>query len=136
MHDAAPRVRVATVPPAPHPNALMAACGACASACELASAHVETNAACLAALRDCADLCAMLMRWIGRESPRCPLLYAACASACEACAAECDRLAADDERCRLCAIECRRCANECVRLLPGARSKAQRPRNRESHPGG
>jgi hypothetical protein len=128
----APRARTTTVPPAPHPNALLAASVACASACELASAHVEANAACVAVLRDCADLCALLAHYIARESPRCPLLYGPCLAACEACATECDRLAYDDERCRLAAIECRRCASECLKLGPTIRpltksERASRP---------
>ena len=94
----------------------------CVSACEEAVRACEYVAtiACrstgadqlLRACHDCADLCALTMRFIMRHAPLTPELSEVCAKACDACATECSRFEGDAFQ--VCADTCRYCSEACA----------------------
>ena len=75
-------------------------------------------AECIAACRDCADICLLDAQLMARASPTHFAVCATCADACERCATECERQAKahEGETARLlqaCAKACRECATSC-----------------------
>ena len=102
--------------------ACLATCNACADAC-LAEAHVDKLRRCIRLNLDCADLCAVTARLMGRatepDSSSRRALLDVCGRACSACEAECRKHASMHEHCRVCADACAQCARECQALLGG-----------------
>jgi hypothetical protein len=92
-------------------------CLQCHSTCEAAVMHcLETGgshveAAHVALLLDCADICRTSAHFMMHDSPHHTRLCEVCAEVCEACADDCERLS--DEVMRNCAEACRRCAASC-----------------------
>src|SRR5437588_11247178 len=73
------------------------ACEHCASEC-LHEQDVKTMARCVELDRDCADICALAMRFMSRGSEFAARLCVLCAEICEACAQECAKH--DNEHCK------------------------------------
>jgi hypothetical protein len=118
----------------------VAACTACADACERTAAaslreatvvnamarRVEmdnvvawsTQAARIAGVvKDCAQLCRLAAAFVARDSGMSRRVAALCATVCERCIEECARH--DVEHFRQCALACRRAADAC-RAFAGA----------------
>lgn len=101
----------------PKTNALLqqlmkciAACEHCADAC-LDEEDPRSMAECIRLDRDCADICALTARFLGRDSERTPQLLQLCSAICDACHAECARH--NNEHCRACAEVCAACRDAC-----------------------
>ena len=98
------------------------ACQSCEQVCLTTAAHClekggrHAEAKHIAALLDCAQLCASSAALMARHSELSAKHCALCAEACERCAKSCDALAADDPQMKACAEECRRCADSCRRM--------------------
>ncbi|MDJ0366510.1 four-helix bundle copper-binding protein [Hymenobacter sp. H14-R3] len=88
-------------------HAAVTACEHCATAC-LQEADVRTLTRCIALTRDCADVCALALRLVARDSAHAAPLLAAGAAICAACADACSQHA--HLHCQQCAEACRRCA--------------------------
>lgn len=95
-------------------NACVAACEQCATAC-LQEADVQMMARCISLDRDCADICALVARFVARGSAHAPHLLHECAEICRLCAEECGQH--QHEHCQQCAEACRRCAEACQQGL-------------------
>jgi len=97
-----------------------ASCTTCADAC-LSERSLQELVSCIRLNLDCADVCEVTGRLLGRVSAasldvtRAQLM--ACREACQACATECERHAGHHEHCRVCAEACRSCADACDRML-------------------
>ena len=87
----------------------IAACERCADACleEPGSEHIDV----LRLDRDCADLCTITARFIGRGSAYAQDLLLLCTSLCKACEKECRKH--DDPLFQECAAACRECRLNC-----------------------
>ena len=94
-------------------QACVLACETCASAC-LQEDEIKMMARCIELDRSCADICALAVREMARQSDFAAKLCALCAEVCEACAEECGKHHAD--HCQLCAEACQQCANACRRM--------------------
>jgi len=95
-------------------NKCITACTACETAC---LAEKTTDMTHMIALdRDCADICALAVKLMSRESEFSKQACALCAIICDACAKSCDMHAKKFEHCRLCAEACRSCAAECRKM--------------------
>ena len=68
---------------------------------------------CISLDRDCADICALLARFVARGSEHAPHLLKECAEICKACGDECEQHAAHMAHCKECAEACRRCEQAC-----------------------
>jgi hypothetical protein len=88
-------------------HAAVAACEHCATAC-LQEADVAPLTRCIALTRDCADVCALTLRLVARDSEHAAHLLKECTEICAACADECSRH--EHLHCQQCAEACRRCA--------------------------
>ena len=103
-----------------HRLTLIAACNACADACDHCAAtclhepDLPHLAHCIAMDMDCAAICRVTAACLSRQTPFARALTAACSLACEACALACERHS--HEHCQRCAEACRQCANECHQL--------------------
>lgn len=86
---------------------------------------VQSRAAQLQLLRDCADVCALTARYIASDSPFSRESATLCADVCEACAAECMRHA--DQASQHCARVCCNCARECRAYAMAAPYVSPRP---------
>ena len=80
---------------------------------EMGGEHAQ--AAHIALLQDCADMCQASATFMIRGSQFHSAHCAMCAQVCERCAEDCERFA-DDELMRECAEVCRRCAESCARM--------------------
>jgi len=92
------------------------ACTECADAC-LGEEDVAELRACIALNLDCANVCAVTARVVGRRTYSQPSLtravLEACIEACRRCGEECERHAGHHDHCRICAESCRRCERAC-----------------------
>lgn len=104
------------------------ACATCAQICDRCADDMigmeggrqkELQQLCIRLCRDCADFCALSMRWMSRLSPSSELLCRACADICDRCAEVCEQHTPHHALCGDCAAECRRCAGAC-RDMAGA----------------
>lgn len=86
------------------------ACEHCADAC-LDEDDPGRLAICIRLDRDCADLCTLAARMIGRGSAHTPEVLQLCIALCKACGQECARHPHD--HCRKCAEVCRDCLQRC-----------------------
>jgi hypothetical protein len=96
-------------------------CTQCADDC-LGEESVQELTTCIRLNLDCADICAVTGRVVGRRTGYDPAVTSAVLrasiEACRACAEECEIHAAHGmEHCRVCAEECRRCEQACQELL-------------------
>lgn len=66
---------------------------------------------CIELDRSCADLCALVIRELTRDSEFAEGISQLCAEACDACAHECGKHEMD--HCQACAHACRVCAEAC-----------------------
>ncbi len=73
-----------------HIRDCMDACHKVVAACERC-ADAAGTITCQEAARECADLAALTLRFMDRQSPLANDLAAACIKACRACANECER---------------------------------------------
>jgi hypothetical protein len=80
----------------------------CADGC---ADHGEEMARCVRLCRDVADIAALHVRLMARDSEYSGYLAEACAEACEACAEECE--GHDHDHCRACAEILPDCAESC-----------------------
>lgn len=91
-------------------------CSSCYSHCTMSIAEgKKEHAPCAAACLDCADICAMASRVVGRHGAFLSIVRDACVQACLACSIECEKLAADPMM-KKCASVCRECAEACKRM--------------------
>ena len=88
----------------------LAACEHCANAC-LSEENSGNMAECIRTDRDCADLCALAIKFVSRDSAHASALVELCAEVCNACAEECGKH--DHDHCQKCAKACRECAEAC-----------------------
>lgn len=72
-----------------------------------------------AIMRDCAEICALAVAFMSRESRHAEHLCKECADVCESCAESCERMADGDKMMTRCAEICRTCAESC-RQMSGA----------------
>jgi hypothetical protein len=87
----------------------IASCERCADAC--LEEHGMEHAHVLRLARDCADICTITARFIGRGSPYAQELLLLCITLCKACEKECRKY---DELPTLdCAAACRECHMNC-----------------------
>ena len=95
-------------------------CTMCATAC-LADENVAHLRACIATDIDCADICDVTGRVLGRAGGSDPqmtrALLEACMVACRVCAEDCEQHSSHHEHCRICATNCRNCEDACRDLL-------------------
>lgn len=95
-------------------------CTMCATAC-LAEPNVADLRECIATDMDCADICGVTGRVLGRAGGADPemtrALLEACIVACRVCAEDCESHAEHHEHCRICAEACRTCEDACRDLL-------------------
>jgi hypothetical protein len=104
------------------------ACVACTQICDRCADDMigmnggdkELRALCIRLCQDCADLCSLSVRWMGRLSPSAELLCQACAAICDRCAAMCEQHSSHHPLCGDCAVECRRCAAACRDMAAAA----------------
>ncbi len=96
------------------------ACTVCADAC-LAEDMVAELVRCVRTDADCADVCLVASRVMGRQTAYdadvSRAVVQACLVACRACERECAGHADMHEHCRVCAEACRECAEVCEELL-------------------
>jgi hypothetical protein len=96
------------------------ACTACADSC-LGEAEVQRLVRCIRLNLDCAQVCAVTARILGRQTAASGDLIqqqlATCAAFCKACAVECEGHAHHHEHCRVCAEACRACEASCRSLI-------------------
>ena len=88
-------------------------CEYCANTC-LGEEHVAMMIECIRTCRDCADICALSVALMARNSDLAMELCRTCAIACELCAEECSQHA--HAHCQQCAAACRRCADICRQM--------------------
>jgi hypothetical protein len=99
------------------------ACSECVEACEmcmnldLKEEKMKPLETCIRTNRDCADICALAVKFMSRDSSEAPRICGVCAEICDACARECERH--ELEHCKICAEVCRRCAEECRSMAVG-----------------
>jgi len=115
--------------PTEHMQHCIDACTACTQICDRCAddmigmdtggAQKELRQLCIRLCRDCADLCALSIRWMSRLSPSAELICRACAEICDRCAEVCEQHAPHHALCGDCGAECRRCAGTC-RDMAGA----------------
>lgn len=86
------------------------ACNHCYDAC-LKEDDVTMMAECIRLDRECADICALLVQAVTRNSPFVDEIKALCATVCEACGRECEKH--QHEHCQRCADACFACAEAC-----------------------
>ena len=98
----------------------LVACESCSDAC-LDEQNIGMMTDCIRLDRDCADVCATVIRMMSRGSEDVADLCRACADQCDACANECEKHASMHEHCRVCAEACRKCAAACREMLSGTR---------------
>lgn len=82
---------------------VVAACERCADTAETLTMHE--------AARECADIAALCLRLLDRQSLLAADIVASCIKACRACATECARF--DTQGCQACLDAC----NQCIRVL-------------------
>ncbi len=96
------------------------ACSACVIACEhcaascLREGDVEKMTDCIRLDHSCADICALAVREMARESEFASQVCAVCADICQACGDECAMH--EPDHCQQCADACHRCAEECRKM--------------------
>ncbi|AWM31720.1 four-helix bundle copper-binding protein [Hymenobacter nivis] len=88
-------------------NAAVAACENCATA-YLQEDDVQALTRCIALTHDCADVCALTLRLVARNSAYAAHLHTTRAEICAACADEFSQH--EHLHCQQCAKACRRCA--------------------------
>jgi len=88
----------------------LAACEHCADAC-LSEDNPGKMAKCIRTDRDCADLCALAIKFVARDSSHASSVVDLCAEICSACAEECGKH--DHDHCQECAEACRECEEAC-----------------------
>lgn len=96
-------------------------CTSCADACLGENGDTSRLRRCIRLNQDCADICAVTMRLVVRQTDTpSGVLHAqlhACIVACQACADECEKHASMQDHCRICAETCRHCQQRCNFLL-------------------
>ena len=90
------------------------ACERCAIAC-LKEDNVKEMVACIRTDRDCADICSLAIKFLGRDSKHTIQIIGICADICAECAEECEKH--DHDHCVKCAKACRRCEESCRAYL-------------------
>jgi len=86
------------------------ACETCATLC-LQEDDVKMMARCIQLDRDCADICMLTARFVGRNSEHKKHVMKECIEICKACAEECANH--EHEHCQHCAAICKECAEAC-----------------------
>lgn len=100
-------------------------CGECAVICTRCSLHClgmggeHASQQHQAIMQDCAQICAMAVGFMARDSAHATHVCRECAEICDACAESCASMADGDEMMTRCAETCRRCAESC-RQMSGA----------------
>lgn len=100
-------------------------CAQCSAACAQCSHHClgmggeHASQDHQGIMRDCAEICALAVCFMARESRHAPHLCAQCAEICEACAESCEGLSEGDQVMTRCAEMCRRRAESC-RAMSGS----------------
>lgn len=89
------------------------ACNHCFNQC-LQEDDVKMMAGCIRLDRECADLCALAVQSMQRNSPFMAQICALCADVCEACGNECQKH--DHDHCQACAQACFKCAEACRKM--------------------
>lgn len=89
----------------------IAECSHCAISC-LQDHDVEKMQRCIRLNLDCAEICQLMMGFVGRNSEHAEHIARECAEIGHACATECEKYT-DMEDCKRCAEACRACAEAC-----------------------
>ena len=97
------------------------ACESCIEACENCARECLNEAStemaeCIRLNRDCADICALLVRFILRNSPIVGHLANVCLEVCQECGDECGSHE-HMEHCRICSEACYLCAETCAQII-------------------
>ena len=106
-----------SLPTLPATSDCIAACTACADACDrcfagcLKEEDVAMMAHCIGLDADCAAACRLAVGALQRDSVVAGPICEMCARVCEACAEECGKH--DHVHCQDCAQACRACADAC-----------------------
>jgi hypothetical protein len=97
-------------------------CAKCAHHClGMGGEHAGQEHQCV--MRDCAEICALAVAFMMRESRHAEHLCGECADVCRSCAESCDSLADGDEMMTRCADICRRCAESCKQMSGSAQRR-------------
>ncbi|MCW9706226.1 four-helix bundle copper-binding protein [Aliifodinibius sp. 1BSP15-2V2] len=91
-------------------SSCLAACEHCADAC-LSEDNIDAMVECIRIDRDCAEVCALAIKFVSRDSDYASAILDRCADLCSACAEECGKH--DHDHCQECAKACRECADAC-----------------------
>ena len=86
----------------------VAACEHCADACLTEDGDMTD---CIRTDRDCAEICALAIKFVARGSDNASKILELCAAVCSDCAEECE--SHDHDHCQECAQACRDCAEAC-----------------------
>jgi hypothetical protein len=88
-------------------------CAACNRHCfDLATGGDKKHALVARLCQDCADVCALTGKVVGRRGPVWPAMCEACARVCKACAEQCGKFP-DHEQMKKCAKACSDCEKAC-----------------------
>lgn len=92
------------------------ACNKCFDGC-LNEENIKPLTDCIRLDRECADVCGVVIDFVGREGSVTNDLISICATICKACADECAEHADHHDHCRECAEACLACAKVCREYL-------------------
>jgi hypothetical protein len=90
------------------------ACEHCFTAC-FEESNLDHLIKCIKLDRDCAEICALTLSFVARNSPEAASLVRTCAEICASCAEECEKH--NHDHCRDCADACRECEEKCLTYL-------------------
>lgn len=92
----------------------IAACESCATKC-LDVENVKMHIECIRTDRDCADICALTLRLLNRDSNHLNEILKVCIDTCVSCEKECRKH--DHDHCQKCADACHQCHQACEEYL-------------------
>lgn len=97
------------------------ACESCATLC-LEEDNVKKMTGCIKLDLDCAEICALAVKLLSRDSQYAKSIISLCADACAQCAEEGEKH--DHQHCKECAEACRNCEEICKTHLDTLRQAA------------
>ncbi|MEZ4886786.1 MAG: four-helix bundle copper-binding protein [Chitinophagales bacterium] len=92
----------------------IAACENCATQC-LNEENIQMHVKCIKTDRDCADICALTLKLVNRNSHQLNEILKVCIVTCIACEQECRKH--DRGHCQKCADACHTCHQACEEYL-------------------
>jgi hypothetical protein len=88
----------------------------------LTAADTDEHYVTMRLCNDCADMCALTAKLVGRNGPTIAEVCKACAEVCEKCGASCKKH--DDEMMKECAKSCENCATSCRKMAAAMKTTA------------